>query len=73
MTGLGLLVAVSAALIGIVQGGFFKGVWWEIGVGEVALDFGTPVLFDLGVFMVVVSVVTSFLLGLSTLDEEDSA
>ncbi len=65
MAGIGLLVAGAAALIGFRQGGFFKGVWGSIHLGQLELDFGTPQLFDLGVFLVVVAVVTSFLLGLS--------
>lgn len=66
LTGVGLLAAASAALIGLVEGEFFDSVWvyWHIGALEVEL--GNPILFDLGVFLVVVSVVVSFLLGLSS-------
>ena len=52
-------------------GAFFKGVWGHLEFGAVDIELGTPVLFDLGVFLVVVSVVTSYLLGLSRQNEED--
>jgi multicomponent Na+:H+ antiporter subunit B len=65
MTGIGLLCALSAALIGIAQGGFFKSVWVFIPLGEFTLELGTPQLFDLGVMLIVFSVVVSFLLALS--------
>lgn len=67
--GVGLLMAVSAALIGILQGGFFKGVWWKGHLGPLTLELGTPMLFDIGVFCVVFSVVTSYLLGLSDISD----
>lgn len=65
-TGLGLAISVISALIGITQGGFFKGIWWgELHLGPVEIGLGTPVLFDLGVFLVVFSVVISYLLELN--------
>lgn len=64
MAGIGLLIAVSAALGGaLLTGTFFKGFWFTIPM--VQIDLGTPVIFDLGVFLVVLSVTTSFLLGLA--------
>lgn len=63
--GLGLLMSATAALLGILGGGFFKGLWWEGHLGPIALELSTPLLFDIGVFCVVLSVVTSYLLGLS--------
>lgn len=63
--GVGLLAAVLAATLGMMQGGFFKGIWWKGHLGLLTLEVGTPMLFDIGVFGVVLSVVTSYLLGLS--------
>ncbi len=57
MMGIGLLLAVGAALAGLLQGAFFKGLWGG--------SLGSPVFFDLGVFFVVVSVTTSYILGLN--------
>lgn len=67
--GTGLLLAVLAAWLGVLQGGFFKGVWWEGHVGPLTVELGTPMLFDIGVFCVVLAVVTSYLLGLGHSDE----
>ena len=66
LMGIGLLAAVSAALIGLVEKEFFDSVWVKGHVGAFEVELGNPVLFDLGVFMVVVAVVVSFLLGLSS-------
>lgn len=66
ITGVGLLLAVAAATLGLLQNGFFKGVWWEGHLGPLTLELGSPMLFDLGVFLVVLAVVTSYLLGLSS-------
>jgi multicomponent Na+:H+ antiporter subunit B len=70
--GFGLLMAVTAAALGVLQGGFFKGVWWEAHIGPLVLELGTPMIFDIGVFLVVLTVVTSFILGLSDLEERAS-
>ena len=67
--GVGLLLAASAASIGLFYGGFFKGVWWTIPLGPLSFDFGTPVAFDIGVFLVVISTVVSYLLGLNAKEE----
>ncbi len=72
LMGFGLLMAVTAAALGMLQGGFFKGVWWEAHIGPLVLELGTPMVFDIGVFLVVLTVVTSFILGLSDLEETAS-
>lgn len=64
LVGLGLVVAVSAALIGLLGGGFFRGMWIETYVGDVKVKVGTPQLFDLGVMLVVVGMGVTYLLGL---------
>jgi multicomponent Na+:H+ antiporter subunit B len=71
MTGIGLFFASIAALLGLLKGTFFTGVWlfWEI--GNFKLELGTPQLFDLGVYLVVISVVVSYLLSLSFQKEEN--
>lgn len=72
LMGLGLLAAATAALLGIFQGGFFKGLWWEGHLGPLTLELNTPLLFDIGVFCVVLSVVISYLLGLSNQGDEEN-
>jgi len=73
LMGIGLLLAVTAAIMGMMQGGFFKGVWWSLQVGNLTLDLGTPVFFDIGVFCVVLSVVTTYLLELSRQEERQES
>jgi multicomponent Na+:H+ antiporter subunit B len=68
---IGLIIAVSAALIGLAQGTFFKSAWGALQIGTFKLELGTPQLFDLGVFAVVVAVVASYLLTLSRPREEE--
>ena len=68
--GLGLAVAICAGVAGLFEGTFFKGLWFKLNLPLLGyLELGTPVIFDLGVFLVVVSVATSFLLGLSRVSE----
>jgi len=66
--GIGLLIATLSAVLGVFGGGFFTGLWWELKLGPVKLDLSTPMSFDIGVFLVVFGVVTSYLVGLSRED-----
>jgi multisubunit Na+/H+ antiporter MnhB subunit len=67
LAGIGLLAALAGGLAALIENSvFLTGLWapWEIpGIGKV----GTPLLFDLGVFLLVVG---SVLTVLFTLDEE---
>lgn len=55
---------------GIFDTQFFKGLWVDIPLGPLGhLEIGTPAIFDLGVFLAVASVVTSYLLGLNHVAE----
>lgn len=70
LVAIGLLIALVAGLVGLVsEGGFLTGVWgssrWPV-VGKP----GTPILFEVGVYMVVVGTVTGVLFPL--MGEEDS-
>jgi multicomponent Na+:H+ antiporter subunit B len=71
LTGLGLLTAVSAALLGMFGGGFFKSIWIKFYVGSLPIKLGTPQLFDLGVLLVVVGMTITYLLNLSEVEEEE--
>ena len=68
--GIGLVMAAVSAIIGIMNGGFFKGVWWDWQIGTLHIELGTPVTFDLGVFLVVLAVVTIYILELSETHED---
>ncbi len=72
--GAGLTLAASAGLAGFLEHNVFKGIWFEIPLGPLGdLALGTPVIFDLGVFLVVVSVTTSYLLGLNRVAEGEGS
>lgn len=71
--GIGLLLAISAGIAGIFDAEFFQGLWFDIPLGALGyLEVGTPLLFDLGVFLAVVCVATSYLLGLNHVAEGNS-
>lgn len=63
----GLLVALASGLVGLVEeGAFLTGIWWDLHLpllGEVAL--GTPVFFDVGVYLLVAGMTVMILFTLS--------
>ena len=73
LLGSGLLVALASGLPGVFAGRpFMSAVWTTVGVGSAALDVGTPLVFDVGVFLAVVGVVSTiaFTLAEVVLTEE---
>lgn len=63
LMGIGIGIAALAGVLGLVAGRpFMTGLWPD------AIKVGTPVLFDLGVFLTVISVVLTFIF---TLAEEE--
>lgn len=68
----GLLVALGAGIAGPLVGKpIFTGVWTVVaipGMGEIHL--GTPLLFDLGVYIVVIGI--TVLMVLSLVEQEDA-
>ena len=65
--GVGLLLALAAGLLGLLEtGAFLTALWTEVyvpGLGLVPL--GTPILFDLGVYLVVLGVTLTMILSLA--------
>jgi multicomponent Na+:H+ antiporter subunit B len=62
----GLLVALGSSLFGVAGGRPFMGaVWGEVGSGTVHLAVGTPLVFDVGVFLAVVGVVLTIVFALA--------
>ena len=57
----GLATAIASGLVGPVAAGapFLTGWWWTVG----GVKVGTPIVFDVGVYLVVVGVVLTFVLG----------
>lgn len=61
VAGLGLACALAAGLIGVLAGdAFLRGLWIALPSGKV----GTPLLFDLGVYLVVLGGVVALVLAL---------
>ncbi len=58
LIGCGLLVAVGSATIAPLMGRpFMTGAWWEMHLpGFGAVHLGTPMFFDIGVYLVVIGV-----------------
>ena len=57
----GLGTAIASGLVGPAVAGepFLTGWWWTVG----GVKIGTPIVFDVGVYLVVVGVVLTFVLG----------
>jgi multisubunit Na+/H+ antiporter MnhB subunit len=60
----GLMIAVLAAVIGLIAGDpLFTGQWVTLPLGPIGdIYVGTPLLFDIGVFLAVVGVVVTVML-----------
>ena len=68
LLGIGLLVALVSGLPALAQGRpFMSAVWGTLPIGAGGLDLGTPLLFDVGVFLSVIGVVLTIVF---TLGEE---
>ena len=62
----GLLAALISGLPAIVLGQPFMTAWWgSIGVGRFQIAVGTPLLFDIGVFLAVIGVVLTIVVTLA--------
>lgn len=65
LIGAGLLVALSSGLLSLLQGQpFMTGLWHKQAV-PVLGKLGTPVLFDTGVYLVVVGIILTIILTLA--------
>jgi len=70
ITATGLAVALASGLPALFSGhAFLTGMWWRIPVRPgVAIDLGTPLIFDVGVYLVVLGVLLTLVF---TLAEEE--
>lgn len=63
---LGLLVALVAGLAGLVTGdGFLAGQWFTLSLGRDEVKLGSPLLFDVGVFLTVIGAVMTIIITLA--------
>jgi multisubunit Na+/H+ antiporter MnhB subunit len=66
LLGVGLLVALASGLPGALSGKpFLTAVWTTVGNGSTALHIGTPLVFDVGVFLAVIGVVVTIVFTLA--------
>jgi multicomponent Na+:H+ antiporter subunit B len=62
----GLAIVLLSALPGLLLGRpFLTGVWIDLGRGAAAIPIGTPLLFDIGVFLAVIGVVLTIVFALA--------
>lgn len=63
--GVGLIVSTVAGLLAALAGrDFLTGLWWIRDVGPFEIKLSTPLLFDVGVYLVVIGVVLTMLFSL---------
>lgn len=62
----GLLLALLSGLPSLFfHAPFLKGLWWKISLLNFHAELGTPLLFDLGVYFVVLGVLATILLAIA--------
>jgi multicomponent Na+:H+ antiporter subunit B len=65
LVGWGLLIAAFAGVIPFFyEKPFLTGIWYEIPLYWTSFPLGSPVIFDIGVFLVVLGVVTKIIVTL---------
>lgn len=66
LIGVGLLIALSSGMLSLLAGyPFLTGTWGYLSIpGFAPVDLGTPVLFDLGVYLLVIGVTLSIIFAL---------
>ncbi len=71
MIGVGLLLMIVSGLIAPLLSGepYLTSHWWKIPVGDYEVALGTPLLFDIGVYL---GVAGTILLIAFSLEEEDT-
>lgn len=70
LIGLGLLIAAFSGLIGMAWGEPFMTARWDTNEIPVVGKLGTPLLFDLGVYLVVIGVALTIIFALIEAEEE---
>lgn len=70
LIGVGLLTALISGILGLLsQQPFLTGLWLEFTIPAIG-SLGTPLLFDLGVYMVVLGVVLTIIFSLAEETDE---
>jgi multicomponent Na+:H+ antiporter subunit B len=73
LLGAGLLVAIGSGVPAVVVGmPFMTAVWTKVDLGSAAVDVGTPLVFDVGVFLAVIGVVLTIVFTLADVTRTES-
>ncbi len=69
----GLALALGSGMLAMLGGQpFLAALWGKLSIGPVwSLKLGTPLFFDIGVYMVVLGVTVTILLALADAEEDD--
>lgn len=70
LIGLGLLLSASSGLVGLVSGDAFMTAQWDTNEIPVVGKLGTPFLFDIGVYLVVIGITLTIFFALVEAEEE---
>jgi multicomponent Na+:H+ antiporter subunit B len=63
---IGPLIALVSGLPGVAEGRpFLSAVWTTLQIGSSVIDLGTPLIFDVGVFLAVIGVVLTIVFTLA--------
>ena len=74
VVGGGLALALAAGGIGLLRGQpFLTAAWIDLSISGVELHLGTPLLFDIGVYLVVVGTTIGIVLSLIEEQSDDPA
>jgi multicomponent Na+:H+ antiporter subunit B len=67
ITAVGLAVALAGGIPALFSGQpFLTGTWWEIPIHSgIVIDVGSPLVFDIGVYLVVLGVLLTFVFSLA--------
>ena len=66
LLGTGLLVALGSGIPAVLLGRpFLTAIWMKVGIEPAVYDVGTPLVFDVGVFLAVIGVVLTIVFTLA--------
>lgn len=70
--GAGVLLAGASGLLSLFTGSpFMTSIWAYVPLGETVVPLSTPLVFDIGVYLVVFGTLSAIVLGLESAREED--
>ena len=66
LLGTGLLVALGSGIPAVLRGRpFLTAIWMKVGIEPAVFEVGTPLVFDVGVFLAVIGVVLTIVFTLA--------